>query len=1090
MPEARTESMATPRASGLGLARIVNASGMAIGLLPNGAVFSIEHVRDGQRVMINQLLASPIADGMGGLYLRIGGARPEILPIVGAGARCKVGVADDRAVWEGKQRGLRHRATLWLHPSLNLWFWRVEIDNLNDEDIPCDTVLVQDLGLGAPGFVMNNEAYASQYIDHFIARHPRLGFIPMSRQNLSQGGAHPWIAHGCFEGVAAFASDFRQFMGPAHRDAERLALPYGTYLPSNRLQYETACAALQSNSKILAAGAAAAWTFFAYFSPDHPQASSDVDLSIVDVAEQARQGWTQRAVSLSPPTRSLLNDAPAAVADDFDEDAIATRYPTRTQVERIEGRPLSFFVPGETYDRHVVLREKERLVARRHGAILLTGDDILPSEATLSATCWMPGVFGAQLAIGNTSFHKLFSVSRDPFNITRGNGLRILAEFEDGWKFLTVPSAFEMGLSDCRWIYRFGARIVSIHASVSADEPAMRWDVSVDGGQCRFLIFGHLVLGETELAQAGEVEFDKANYRFAFRPEPGGMWRKEYPEAVYHLVTSTPQFIEAAGGDELLYADGNRRSGGYVAIRTCSTNKFAFAVVGSLTDPKRADALAAKYAHAIDDAALEESVNSYWRSLTRGIRIGGDGEDAEAEAIDTILPWFAHDAMVHLRAPHGLEQYSGGAWGTRDVCQGPVEFLLSLEHDEAVKAILRTLFAEQHEDEGDWPQWFMLEPYSSIRDKEAHGDVIVWPLKALCDYIEASGDFAILAERVAWRQAGASEKTSHEDMFSKHVEKLISNVRSRFIPGTRLIRYGNGDWNDSLQPVDPKKRDWMASSWTVALLYQQLCRYAEILRRVERLADAEELDFLAVSMRDDFNRFLIVDGTLAGYAVFQADDGAPQLLIHPSDEITGVSYSMLAIAQAITGGIFTQEQAHQHLALIREHLLFPDGARLMERPLAYHGGPETMFRRAESAAFFGREIGLMYTHSHLRYAEAMSALGEAEALWEALLVVNPVAVADRLSNASLRQRNTYFSSSDAAFDDRYQAVAEWPRVKAGSLPVDGGWRTYSSGPGLYVNMAMQRAFGRQRLFGRRIAKPCLPAAKNALSFLWPHSAKS
>ena len=44
-----------------------------------------------------------------------------------------------------------------------------------------------------------------------------------------------------------------------------------------------------------------------------------------------------------------------------------------------------------------------------------------------------------------------------------------------------------------------------------------------------------------------------------------------------------------------------------------------------------------------------------------------------------------------------------------------------------------------------------------------------------------------------------------------------------------------------------------------------------------------------------------------------------------------------------------------------------------------------------------------------------------DALWEALLVVNPIAVTERLANASLRQRNAYFSSSDAAFRDRYQA---------------------------------------------------------------------
>ena len=119
----------------------------------------------------------------------------------------------------------------------------------------------------------------------------------------------------------------------------------------------------------------------------------------------------------------------------------------------------------------------------------------------------------------------------------------------------------------------------------------------------------------------------------------------------------------------------------------------------------------------------------------------------------------------------------------------------------------------------------------------------------------------------------------------------------------------------------------------------------------------------------------------------------------------------------------------------------------MDKPIAYHGGPETFFQRAESAAFFGREIGLMYTHSHLRYGEAMSDIGEFAALWEALLVANPIAVTDELPHASLRQRNAYFSSSDAAFQDRYQASDEWARVKANSIAVDGGWRIYSSGPG-------------------------------------------
>jgi len=126
----------------------------------------------------------------------------------------------------------------------------------------------------------------------------------------------------------------------------------------------------------------------------------------------------------------------------------------------------------------------------------------------------------------------------------------------------------------------------------------------------------------------------------------------------------------------------------------------------------------------------------------------------------------------------------------------------------------------------------------------------------------------------------------------------------------------------------------------------------------------------------------------------------------------------------------------------------------------------------------------MYTHSHLRYAEALSVMGEPEALWDALLVANPIAVTDRVENASLRQRNSYFTSSDAAFQDRYQASAEWERVSTGTIAADGGWRVYSSGPGLYAYILIQHVFGLRRRFGKRLA-PRSPTFRGGLRLEWP-----
>ena len=893
MTSSAVRRFTTPGEDDLGARVITNLSGLAISLLPNGGLFAIEHRHKRGRTRLNLVEGSPLDGGIARLYLRVRAPEPALTMAAGANADIRFGANVDRFVWHGATKDVRHDVSLWLHPRQPLWLWRMDIVNDGTAAVTCDALLVQDVGLGERGFLMNNEAYASQYIDHHIARHPECGPVVMSRQNLAQGGSHPWVAHGCFEGAAGFATDAMQLFGPAYRDGGEL--DPRVELPSQRLQHEFACPVVQSAAVTLEPGARAGWTFFGLYEPDHAEPSSDADLARIDAAKKAAGDYTARKVRLGTPVRSLMQDAPPIIARPLALAEIENRYPDRAHEERVDGELVSFFTPGSSHNRHVVLRAKERLAARRHGTVLRSGDSMLPDETTLSATCWMHGVFAAQLALGNTSFHKLLSVSRDPYNITRSSGLRILVDQGNGWRLLGVPSAFEIGLSDCRWIYRLQDRTVTVRALASGDEPAMHWRVAVEGEPCRLLVFAHLVLGERELDHAGRIEIDPARKRIACRPDPASRWGRRYPDAVYFMVTDTPDAIEAVGGDELLHADGRSRGGcSHLVMRTGPTSELGFTVVASLTDRRAAKRLAARYERAVDEVAMAERAAGYWAKITRGLRIAGS--DPDLAALNTMFPWLAHNAIMHLTVAHGLEQYTGAAWGTRDVCQGPVEFLLALEHDEPVKDILRIVFAQQSHSSGDWPQWFMLDPYADIRDRHSHGDVIVWPLKALCDYLDATNDLAFLDERIAWR--GKNGSTTRKNSVRAHVDRLLATVRKRFIPGTQLIRYGEGDWNNSLQPADPNMRDWMVSSWTVALLYQQINRYAEILSRVGDDFRANDLRDLAAGMRGDFNRLLIRGGTVAGYALFDPARKSPELLLHPTDTRTGLRYSLLPMTRA------------------------------------------------------------------------------------------------------------------------------------------------------------------------------------------------
>ena len=129
---------------------------------------------------------------------------------------------------------------------------------------------------------------------------------------------------------------------------------------------------------------------------------------------------------------------------------------------------------------------------------------------------------------------------------------------------------------------------------------------------------------------------------------------------------------------------------------------------------------------------------------------------------------------------------------------------------------------------------------------------------------------------------------------------------------------------------------------------------------------------------------------------------------------------------------------------------------------AAHGQAGRLSRRA-GAAFPPRRVG-----GRFRARDRPDVYARASALWRGdgparrgggaagrAAAGQSHRVTEDLAKASLRQRNAYFSSSDAAFRDRYEASAEWARVASGTIAVDGGWRIYSSGPGIFSRLALR-----------------------------------
>src|SRR5665213_367308 len=88
----------------------------------------------------------------------------------------------------------------------------------------------------------------------------------------------------------------------------------------------------------------------------------------------------------------------------------------------------------------------------------------------------------------------------------------------------------------------------------------------------------------------------------------------------------------------------------------------------------------------------------FWDGVSSSVRLtppAGSPLAREVSQLNTVLPWFAHDALVHYLSPRGLEQSTGGGWGTRDVCQGPVGLLIALGQTAPLRdLIVRVLGAQ------------------------------------------------------------------------------------------------------------------------------------------------------------------------------------------------------------------------------------------------------------------------------------------------------------------------------------------------------------------------------------------------------------
>ena len=1042
---------------------IKNNNGLAIKILENGQISEI----CAQTVRINLKPTHCLSTPINNIYLRSRGEKLEFHPLLGAKSKSQCSLNNNQLFVSGQWNGFKYQCVLSLSSESHCWHWSINVTNTNKNSAELDLIYVQDIGLTSAYESLCNEYYTSQYIERRVFNHPIHGSVVCCRQNIKGSTGNPWIMVAANSASSA-SVDGIQFYGSSYR---KTGIPEGLLSDSLSGEYsgELSIVAIQQTPFTLTENQHHESIFSASYLPNHPNPTSEQDLDRVvplfsQLPPQREINDNQACNSAS----SLFQTARLLQADDLSNDEITQLFgEERRHIETNAGKLLSFFSKTGS---HIVLQSKELLVERPHGHIMQAKCGLVPNENIVSTTVYMYGVFNSHLTQGNTNFNRLLSVCSSQFDLEPHTGQRIFIELEGQVSRLTVPSAFEIGLNYCRWIYKYKNSIFQIRTWTSKTEHRVNMDFKILDGKPVNLI----TTAEFDIDNKWSIS-TRSSKRFTATPSPTSKMAEKFPDANF-LIQWDSDGHQKLHNDSFIYTDGKSRSNNQFALRFESISACTINFIGNLGNTEQnAQPISL---HETDCSYLHdiETNQKCWSTLSSGLLLQGDHPDWSA--IQEILPWYGANAITHFLTPHGLEQFSGAAWGTRDAAQGPFELLLMAGHFDAAKTVLRIMFSHQNSD-GGWPQWWMFDSYAEVRSPSSHADIYHWCLISLSHYLQATGDKDFLEEVLPYYEVNGSRLVEKTPL-SEHIDRLITMITNSFFKGTHLVPFGGGDWNDAMQPADSQLAQRLVSTWTVALNYQAFKSYQEVCESFGDHQKSQSLQKLCEGIRQDFNQHLVKDGIVSGHGILE-ENGSFRLLLHPSDIQTNIQYRLLPMLRGIISGIFTPEQVDLHLTLIEKHLKGPDGARLMNRPPIYRGGAQRFFQRAESSPFFGREVGIMYTHAHLRYAEVQARTGNADAFLKALRQANPVAYRDIVPCGNLRQANCYYSSSDVSFQNRYEADRAYSDVISGKKTTKGGWRIYSSGPGIYIGLVIARLIGLRTAFGHTIIDPVIAKSLNGVS---------
>jgi cyclic beta-1,2-glucan synthetase len=473
-------------------------------------------------------------------------------------------------------------------------------------------------------------------------------------------------------------------------------------------------------------------------------------------------------------------------------------------------------------------------------------------------------------------------------------------------------------------------------------------------------------------------------------------------------------------------------------------------VLGQGNDKAHAVELVKKYHNPAYIGAAYDQTKVFWNRFLDRVQV-----QTPEPATDLILNrWMLYQTLsCRIWGRTGFYQ-SSGAFGFRDQLQ---DVLALLPIDPTITRNQILYAARQQFEQGDVMHWW--HPPSGRGVRTRFSDDLLWLPYVTSLYIEATGDLAILDEKIPFRNApqlkdGEDERYGEypltEQTFSllDHCLRAIEKGATTGLHGLPLM--GTGDWNDGMNRVGEQGHG--ESVWLAWFLSDVLNRFGAVCGQYGNQEVAE--------------RYKNLEKKYLKSIESSAWDGDWYLrAFYDSGETLGsardAECQIDAIAQSwsVLNGSGHAKHSRQAMQSVLDRLVKPqDRLSLLFTPPF----DTTLRDPGYIKGYFPgtRENGGQYTHAATWTAWAFAKMGEGQQANELFNMLNPVFQSDSFKKASTYRVEPYVICADI--------YSKEPFIRRG------GWTWYTGSAAWMYRLGLEAILGFNRVGNALKMDPVIP----------------